>query len=74
MIRSIRTPEGLFIYDRESGYTAYVPSIRSRSWKKPLYAQIAITEKCDLTCSFCYANASPDKSRIWRDFTRRLHG
>jgi uncharacterized radical SAM superfamily Fe-S cluster-containing enzyme len=66
MIRSIKTPEGLFTYDRGSGYAAYVPSIRSRSWEKPLYAQIAVTEKCNQSCPFCYADASPNKSRMWK--------
>lgn len=67
MPRIIKTPEGLFTYNRTTGIAAYVPSLRSKIWTRPLYAQIAITEICDMQppCPWCYVEASPNKNRIW---------
>ena len=64
-MRKILTPEGLFVYDRASGICVFTPDIRSDRWVKPLYAQIAITERCNLRCPFCYASSSPDKGKMW---------
>lgn len=67
MSRIIETPEGLFAYDRVTGLATYVPSLRSEIWNRPLYAQIAITEKCDMEppCPWCYVEASSNRNRTW---------
>jgi MoaA/NifB/PqqE/SkfB family radical SAM enzyme len=64
-LRRLVTPEGLFIHDRDSGLCIFTPEIRSKTWVKPLYAQIAITEKCNLHCPFCYLSSSPNKKKMW---------
>jgi MoaA/NifB/PqqE/SkfB family radical SAM enzyme len=64
-MRKILTPEGLFIYDRDTGLCFFTRDVRSKSWGKPLYAQIALTEKCNLSCWFCYARSSPNKRLEW---------
>jgi len=65
--RILTTPEGTFIHDRDSGLCTFTPKPRSPQWTKPLFAQIAITEKCNMNppCPWCYAKASPNKSRTW---------
>ncbi len=67
MQRILTTPEGTFIHDRDSGLCAFTHKLSSTRWTKPLFAQIAITEKCNMNppCPWCYAKASPNKSRIW---------
>lgn len=61
-MRRIVTPEGLFIYDRRSGYCLYEPRVRAERWIKPLYAQVAVTERCNLSCWWCYAGSSPSRT------------
>jgi MoaA/NifB/PqqE/SkfB family radical SAM enzyme len=65
MVRKILTPEGLFIYDRSTGLCLFTPDVRSKSWVKPLYAQVALTERCNLSCWFCYNQSSPDGGSEW---------
>ena len=65
-MRRILTPEGFFIHERNSGLCVFTPEIRSKSWIKPLYAQIALTLKCDQKCWWCYASASPNRMEEWR--------
>ena len=64
-MRKILTPEGLFIYDRSTGLCLFTPDVRSKSWVKPLYAQVALTERCNLSCWFCYNQSSPDGGSEW---------
>jgi MoaA/NifB/PqqE/SkfB family radical SAM enzyme len=64
-MRSIITPEGFFAYERQSGYCIFTPNLRSKRWTKPLYAQIALTEKCNRHCWFCYASSTPNKYAEW---------
>jgi hypothetical protein len=66
MLRKILTPEGLFIYDRHTGLCLFTPDVRSRRWIKPLYAQIALTNRCNLSCWFCYNRSSPESNLEWR--------
>lgn len=65
--RILITPEGTFIHNRNSGLCVFSHRLQSPKWTKPLFAQIAITEKCDMNppCPWCYAEASPNKSRTW---------
>lgn len=65
--RILTTPEGTFIHCRDSGLCAFTHKLKSERWIKPLYAQIAVTEKCDMNppCPWCYAEASPNKCRLW---------
>jgi len=64
-VRRILTPEGLFLYDRSTGLCLFTPDVRSKSWVKPLYAQVALTERCNLSCWFCYSNSSPGGGSEW---------
>lgn len=63
-MRSIQTPEGLFIYDRESGLCLHAPDVRSKVWLKPLYAQVAVTSRCNLRCWWCYASSSAEGEEL----------
>ncbi|RLF36831.1 MAG: hypothetical protein DRN03_03205 [Thermoplasmata archaeon] len=65
-MRRVLTPEGLFIHERSSGLCVFTPEIKSRSWIKPLYAQIALTSRCNQRCWFCYASASPNRTKEWQ--------
>jgi len=65
MVRVTITPEGMFAYYRKSGYALFTPQIKSRTWTRPLFAQISVTERCNLNCPFCYLNPSPEKGRMW---------
>ena len=64
-MRKILTPEGLFIYDRSTGLCLFTPDMRSKSWMKPLYAQVALTDRCNLSCWFCYNQSSLDGGLEW---------
>lgn len=59
-MRSVQTPEGLFIYDRETGICLHTPEVKSKVWLKPLYAQVAVTSRCNMRCWWCYASSSPE--------------
>ena len=65
--RVLTSPEGTFVHDRNSGLCAFTPKLKSHTWTRPLFAQIAITEKCDINppCPWCYAQASPNKNQTW---------
>jgi len=58
-------PEGLFIHDRNSGLCVFTPEVNSKTWTKPLYAQIALTQKCNQRCWWCYSSSSPEKAQSW---------
>lgn len=60
-MRSVQTPEGLFIYDRETGLCLHDLTSGSKVWLKPLYAQVAVTNRCNLRCWWCYASSSPSE-------------
>jgi len=64
-LRRILTPEGLFIHDRNSGLCVFTPEVKSKTWTKPLYAQIALTEKCNQKCWWCYSSSSLEKAQSW---------
>jgi MoaA/NifB/PqqE/SkfB family radical SAM enzyme len=64
-MRTVLTPEGLFVYDRTSGLCAFTPDVRSHMWLRSLYAQIALTSKCNLSCWYCYSLSSPQSSAEW---------
>jgi len=65
MVRKILTPEGLFIYDRNTGLCLFTSDMQSKSWMKPLFAQVALTDRCNLSCWFCYNQSSPDSGSEW---------
>ena len=60
-LRRILTPEGLFIHERNTGLCLFTPDVRSKKWIKPLYAQIALTTRCNQRCWFCYASAGSSR-------------
>ena len=63
-MRSIPTPKGLFIHDRQTGLCLFTPDVKAEGWIKPLYAQIAITDYCPLSCPYCYTSASPANAKF----------
>jgi len=60
-LRRILTPEGLFMHERNTGLCLFTPDVKSKKWIKPLYAQIALTTRCDQRCWFCYASAGSSR-------------
>lgn len=51
-------PDGLHLFDRESGWNLLVDEYRAptRDWSvAPRQVSIALTNLCDLQCSYCYA-------------------
>jgi MoaA/NifB/PqqE/SkfB family radical SAM enzyme len=64
-LRGISTPEGMFFYDRDTGKCLFTNTRKAPKWLKPLYAQIALTEKCNLNCWHCYSSSSPNRIREW---------
>jgi len=59
-MRVLSTPEGTYVHDRGTGLCLFTSDVKSEVWNAPLYAQIALTEKCDRQCWFCYASSSPE--------------
>ncbi|MGD6805816.1 MAG: radical SAM protein [Candidatus Bathyarchaeia archaeon] len=64
-MRAISTPKGTFIYDRNTGNCFFTNTKKADKWLKPLYAQIALTQKCNLSCWHCYADSSPNNGCEW---------
>jgi len=65
-MRTVLTPNGLFLHDRRSGFCLLTPELKSKRWIKPLYAQIALTSRCNQNCWWCYASASPNRTEEWQ--------
>lgn len=67
MPRVIDTPDGRFTCYRENGMAIVDTEHRLAAWEKPLYAQIAVTKKCNMTppCPWCYLAASPKCNQSW---------
>ena len=53
------------MYDRRSGLNVLLESFKHQSFDKPLYAQVKITNKCNLHCSFCSQGSSADFEHEW---------
>ena len=70
-LRTVLTPEGLFLYDRDSGLCLFTPEKTSQTWEKPLYAQVALTTKCNLSCWYCY-NSAPQEAEWEISALKRL--
>jgi MoaA/NifB/PqqE/SkfB family radical SAM enzyme len=54
--RQFETLEGLLLYDRGTGLNILLESFKKRDhncFDRPPYAQVKITNKCNLRCSFC---------------------
>ncbi|MEM2969305.1 MAG: radical SAM protein, partial [Candidatus Bathyarchaeia archaeon] len=49
----------------ENGGCFIYPDMKSEKWEAPLFAQIALTDKCNLKCWFCYSMSSPDRTLEW---------
>ncbi len=64
-LRGISTPEGTFFYDRNTGKCLFTNTKKADKWLKPLYAQIALTQKCNQSCWHCYADSSPNNICEW---------
>ena len=63
--RAVRTPEGLFLHERNTGICIFDPTQKSERWLKPLYAQVAVTQRCNMDCWWCYASSSPRGGAEW---------
>lgn len=57
-LRAISTPEGTFLYERTTGTCLFTNTKKSNTWQKPLHAQIALTQQCNLQCWHCYATST----------------
>lgn len=56
MWRQFKTPEGLLLYDRVTGLNILLESFKKHDqnfFDRPLYAQVKVTNRCNLHCSFC---------------------
>jgi MoaA/NifB/PqqE/SkfB family radical SAM enzyme len=63
--RQFSTPEGLLLHDRRSGLNVLLESFKHQSFDKPLYAQIKITNKCNMHCSFCSQGSGASFEHEW---------
>ena len=56
MWRQFETPEGLLLYDRGTGLNILFETFKKHDqnfFDRPLYAQVKVTNRCNLHCSFC---------------------
>ncbi|HME18256.1 MAG TPA: radical SAM protein [Nitrososphaerales archaeon] len=60
-MKSIETPEGLLIFDRRTGLNVLFDELKKKDaiWQKPLYVALAITNRCNRECRWCYAASGP---------------
>ena len=63
--REFRTPEGLLLYNRESGLNILQESFKFPRFDKPLYAQVKVTNKCNLHCTFCSQRSDSSFAHQW---------
>lgn len=63
--RTITSPVGRFTFHYETRNCWYTPHDRSPEWSAPLYAQIALTERCSANCAYCYARDPEGAGAEW---------
>ena len=63
--REFSTPEGLLLYDRSTGLNVLLESFKHQNFDKPLYAQVKVTNKCNLHCSFCSQGSGAGFEHEW---------
>jgi hypothetical protein len=64
LVRSARTPLGLWQYHPGSGMNVLDTDVRSETWR-PLYVSIALTGRCLKGCPFCYASSTEEGTTQW---------
>jgi MoaA/NifB/PqqE/SkfB family radical SAM enzyme len=66
--RQFETPEGLLLYDRGTGLNILLDSFKKRErnfFDRPLYAQVKVTNRCNLRCSFCSQRSDSTFEQQW---------
>lgn len=63
--REFKTPEGLLLYNRDSGLNVLLDSFKFPRFDKPLYAQVKVTNKCNLHCTFCSQRSDASFAHQW---------
>jgi MoaA/NifB/PqqE/SkfB family radical SAM enzyme len=63
-MRSIETPEGVLLFDRRTGTNVLFDELKREgtTWKKPLYVALAITNRCNRECRWCYSSSGPEST------------
>jgi len=64
-LKTAETPDGLLFFDRHSGQNVLLDELRGEfgpDWKRPLYVALAITNRCNRQCRWCYAGSGPGSS------------
>lgn len=63
--REFKTPDGLLLYERDSGLNILLDSFEFSSFDKPLYVQVKVTNKCNLHCTFCSQRSDSSFGHEW---------
>jgi hypothetical protein len=66
--RQFETPEGLLLYDRGTGLNILFESFKKHDqnfFDRPLYAQVKVTNRCNLHCSFCSQRSGESFEDQW---------
>lgn len=67
MFRVFKTPDGVLLYDRMTGLNILLDSFKGcPNFDRPLYAQIQVTNHCNLRCSFCSQTSDPSNQHWWK--------
>ena len=65
MWRDFKTSEGLLLYNRDSGLNILLDSFKYQTLDKPLYAQVKVTNKCNVHCRFCSQRSASTFEHEW---------
>ena len=65
MWRDFKTAEGLLLYNRDTGLNILLESFKYQTLDKPLYAQVKVTNKCNLHCGFCSQRSDSTFNHGW---------
>jgi MoaA/NifB/PqqE/SkfB family radical SAM enzyme len=66
--RQFETPEGLLLYDRSTGLNILLDSFKKQDhnfFDRPLYAQVKVTNRCNLRCGFCSQRSDSSFKEQW---------
>lgn len=63
--REFKTPQGLLLYERDSGLNILLDSLKFPKFDKPLYVQVKVTNKCNLHCPFCSQRSDSSFAHEW---------
>ena len=65
MWHELKTSEGLLLYNRDAGLNILLESFKHQTLDKPLYAQVKVTNKCNLHCHFCSQRSDQKFDHEW---------